>query len=801
MGSRILVRIRSRKITRKSSKEVNFLDRYGKALIASQKNGVKALFGGDENVSVTHNRLDGKRNIDFNFTNRRRSISIGRNDSENSRASRLSRTSIGIKDQLDQKKSIFLKRGDSSKLSGDNLDRLYNQCLNLLKQNKISSKNAFEILLIDHLDDIVNVENPKDEPSEERKKVDHDLEGEARASKLGSNLGTRNPGEPSSESNFEKFQRAAVTLEASARIYGYRVDSTFDNAYRVLSNIKSGRVLANDDSGSDSSSESEDDGKEKESSELDEGTEVGEKENCKKKARKKVTFSDDNYTVVDNPELISIKEFEKSKEIGEKPFFVKHLNDELKLAKIKFGVDCGNIGSISSLLMTNLELKNRYNESENSVSLSFNISGKDKLADRRLKSLKVSQAFQNNLLKVNKQTLDLLLPNSRGNDDGPISNELGRILDSIREIANKNSDNELVKSSVCFDFDDTLRDFKSVNEKGCSWKDEFPNFEEGFGGHDMLENELEIDKDLSCDSPNMFGIKEQVKKFFETSDNNLSLKVEKGNSQDSVDSKLGDIIDFLAKNSARSRATKASSGKKTQSKAKSSKSEAKFEPIAPLITNQVFNGLEWIKSLPKNKISRNAMGRTRPKAQINKIFVGKNYTYSIFNYNLNHLFCLANLTGVKINLELIHNIKRAKETSSLGGDLLVNMERDHLGDSFPYDSRSEEIDLMDRHCEMEKMMHSDDNYFPEGRLDFKSNRDMLILPLDQVDLKATDRLMEKSSRSLLVRDEYSASLKFSKSSTNVDIDKVKHVLRRSIQKLYTDNLALTLSNIIKHSVS
>ncbi|KAL8153041.1 hypothetical protein V2J09_010801 [Rumex salicifolius] len=76
---------------------------------------------------------------------------------------------------------------------------LFNNCIKLASENKINQKNTWELNLIDHLCDIIKVEEEED-----------------------------------IETN---FQKASCTLEAGVKIYSLRVDSVHSEAYKVLGGI------------------------------------------------------------------------------------------------------------------------------------------------------------------------------------------------------------------------------------------------------------------------------------------------------------------------------------------------------------------------------------------------------------------------------------------------------------------------------------------------------------------------------------------------------------------------------------
>ncbi|CAI0412965.1 unnamed protein product, partial [Linum tenue] len=95
-----------------------------------------------------------------------------------------------------------LPSDDSSDPSSPCLDKqqildLFQNCIKLASENKINQKNTWDLTLIDHLYDIIKVEED-------------------------------------SETN---FQKASCTLEAGVKIYSMRVDSVHSEAYKVLGGI------------------------------------------------------------------------------------------------------------------------------------------------------------------------------------------------------------------------------------------------------------------------------------------------------------------------------------------------------------------------------------------------------------------------------------------------------------------------------------------------------------------------------------------------------------------------------------
>ena len=86
---------------------------------------------------------------------------------------------------------------------------LYQQCIKLATENKITAKNTWALGLIDHLHDLVK-------PNEQ-------------------------------EGSSTNFQRASITLGAGIEIYSKRVDSVHTAAYKVLTGLSKRGGLDDDD--------------------------------------------------------------------------------------------------------------------------------------------------------------------------------------------------------------------------------------------------------------------------------------------------------------------------------------------------------------------------------------------------------------------------------------------------------------------------------------------------------------------------------------------------------------------------
>ncbi|KAH8739892.1 hypothetical protein FG386_001709 [Cryptosporidium ryanae] len=784
-------------------------------------------------------------------THTRRSIlSTGINEFEkcslsvNNSNGKLSRKSIGIKEKIDQNK-IYISKRLSNHLSNESLNQLCNQCLSLLRQNKISSKNAFEILLIDHLNDIVNVssgESFENDYTHDTNEVENnqvidiginkrDLESEnitftSIDRNKGSDFGT-------GEDNFQKFQRAAVTLEASARIYGYRVDSTFDNAYRILSNIKSGQVLSKNSDGN--------------VSEETDGSEVQINETCEnkvegKRTNRKVNFdlkkdNKTNGTLVPNHDLITIKNFDKCRDVAEKPSFLKLLESEIRLNRIRFGMEeTGNIGSISSMMMNNLDLNQTINTDESTdnhyVSLRYNVSGYKMAGNNKNEYLNYCKSLKYPL-RINKKTLELFL--SPPEDNIRICPDIDKIIDSIQHISNediiKNQTRKLVE----------LRGYNKFFDL------KIQNSNENIGiitaGYDELYGEKKDAQNGEYDDQTITtSFQEHIESIYNDSKVNLELVMNHENSIDEADNSefnknsilmrtsnkihlnIGQVLDYLTKNSKISNISCENRNKNTKKRSKKENSVImiNMDELAK-DGNHEFDGVEWIRSLPKNNFvnSSNSGLKKKPKNSTaffsgsgEKVFVNQeNKTTSIFNYNQNHLFCLANISNTKINFEYIHNNNNDRDSVQnncllFGGNTNIPIESD-INECFSYVYNSHSLhsqiqdtnfDLMKNHTEIEEFISEETNSGVSYNIEDYNNAEKknIIIPTNNSNEFNPSYLLEKSSKTITIINEQSEfSQKFGKFSNHIDIESIKENIKKSIQLLSSNNSTLSLHNVMR----
>ncbi|QDZ21283.1 subunit 2 of condensin complex [Chloropicon primus] len=150
-------------------------------------------------------------------------------------------------------------KAERQKASVLELQELYQNCIKLSSENKISSKNTWDLNLIEHLSELVKPEN--------KVAQDHD-----------------------SDLN---FQKASCTLDAGVKIYSSRVDSIHTDAFKVLGGL---HRTSND--------QEEDHG-------VGHGADGGPGEKKSRRARKQVDV-DPSATLEQNQEALNVKKFDLS---------------------------------------------------------------------------------------------------------------------------------------------------------------------------------------------------------------------------------------------------------------------------------------------------------------------------------------------------------------------------------------------------------------------------------------------------------------------------------------------------------
>ena len=127
-----------------------------------------------------------------------------------------------------------IKSNKKHELSQHELSKLYQNVIKLSQHGKISSKNAWELKLTDHIDDVIEFKS--DDTDNDTNKENNDMNI--------SNISTRTNkyNKHVTQYNAAKFVKASHTIDAATKIYGYRVDSVHTETYKVL-----GALHNNDD--------------------------------------------------------------------------------------------------------------------------------------------------------------------------------------------------------------------------------------------------------------------------------------------------------------------------------------------------------------------------------------------------------------------------------------------------------------------------------------------------------------------------------------------------------------------------
>ncbi|XP_027064801.1 condensin complex subunit 2-like [Coffea arabica] len=124
---------------------------------------------------------------------------LGSNDDKLERAQARAARAAAIRRKPAAAGPPAVATANESFLDKQQILELFHNCIKLASENKINQKNTWELNLIDHLCEIIKVEEEND-----------------------------------AETN---FQKASCTLEAGVKIYSMRVDSVHSEAYKVLGGI------------------------------------------------------------------------------------------------------------------------------------------------------------------------------------------------------------------------------------------------------------------------------------------------------------------------------------------------------------------------------------------------------------------------------------------------------------------------------------------------------------------------------------------------------------------------------------
>ena len=216
-------------------------------------------------ICLADDDLDEDRNDDYNMND----------DDENMNPNQFSSKATGVmKTKLKDRRSLmkrqgssrrrrrssarFLKiapcddeDGDKNGTSATNLGEVYRNAIRMNAENRINATNSWNLNLIDHLDRFVA-------PEPQQRAVDrHEKPNEGTFKTNGSHDADSTV--DSTLVSGVNFTKASCTLDASVKIYSYRVDDVHLTSYKVLANLNrtdnnsngNGKKRANNSEGSE----------------------------------------------------------------------------------------------------------------------------------------------------------------------------------------------------------------------------------------------------------------------------------------------------------------------------------------------------------------------------------------------------------------------------------------------------------------------------------------------------------------------------------------------------------------------
>lgn len=134
------------------------------------------------------------------------------------------RSSVGFL-QLGGRPSMSSMEPQQPKQSEGNLSELYQKAIRMNAENKINVGNSWNLQLIENIDKFLEMDE-EDEDVEEVAATPKNAGAESSPPKASSTIKKR-----------VNFTKASCTLDASVKIYSYRVDDVHLTSYKVLANL------------------------------------------------------------------------------------------------------------------------------------------------------------------------------------------------------------------------------------------------------------------------------------------------------------------------------------------------------------------------------------------------------------------------------------------------------------------------------------------------------------------------------------------------------------------------------------
>jgi condensin complex subunit 2 len=125
--------------------------------------------------------------------------------------------------------------------SAEQLGELYKQAIRMNAENRINASNSWNLALIENIDQFLLLEEEEEEEQHE------DLPRDHRRPENDKNRLTLNNAQPTPTPRRQRvnFTKASCTLDASVKIYSYRVDDVHLSSYKVLANLNRNDQNAN----------------------------------------------------------------------------------------------------------------------------------------------------------------------------------------------------------------------------------------------------------------------------------------------------------------------------------------------------------------------------------------------------------------------------------------------------------------------------------------------------------------------------------------------------------------------------
>ena len=152
---------------------------------------------------------------------------------------RLSNGGVGDTDDNEDESSTNNISGSNGRSNNsEHLGEIYRQAIRMNAENKINAGNSWGLKLIENMDKFLNAEDDDDDNEEEEASPRSHGAGTSAALSARNDLkAARKMKSKDDKTGRINFTKASCTLDASVKIYSYRVDDVHLSSYRVLANL------------------------------------------------------------------------------------------------------------------------------------------------------------------------------------------------------------------------------------------------------------------------------------------------------------------------------------------------------------------------------------------------------------------------------------------------------------------------------------------------------------------------------------------------------------------------------------